>query len=221
MCSDKWPPTARCHQHLGLPFSLIHKTLNMDELPALWQALHWYILHKHSEISISFFPAAVLRGIPYKNNSIVALEDIGVGDDALLCITNLTACCQPPYTGDMGPGLGNWFFPNGSRISSLVMEWDFYRSRGQMMVDLNRRRGGEEGIYRCEIPDTLGFTRTIYIGVYSASTCEWYVQHILIHSPFNSLVWGVHLGLPQWFEGGLAINCTSPITTCILLLFVW
>ena len=100
------------------------------------------------------------------------LEDIGEYGDALLCITNLTACCRHPYTGDMG-SVGNWFFPNGTRVPSSGNQLDIYRDRGQMVVLLQRRRGGAEGIYRCEIPDTFGFTPTIYIGVYSASTGEW------------------------------------------------
>ena len=101
----------------------------------------------------------------------MTLEDIDKGDDALLCITNQTACCRPP--GDMGRYLGNWFFPNGTRVPSRVVKWDFYRSRGQMVVRLYRRRGGEEGIYRCEIPAAKNVNQTIYIGVYSASTGEW------------------------------------------------
>ena len=44
-----------------------------------------------------------------------------------------------------------------------------------MVVHLNRREGGVEGIYHCEIPDTLGLIQTIYIGVYSLSTGEWYI----------------------------------------------
>ena len=90
-------------------------------------------------------------------------EDIGEGDDALLC---LTACCRPG-------ALGNWYFPNESRVPSANDQWDFYRTRGQMVVRMHRRRGGEEGIYRCEIPDSLNIIQTIYIGVYSASTGEW------------------------------------------------
>ena len=113
-----------------------------------------------------------LRNTTYQNNSIMMLENIGEGDDALLCVTNLTACCRPPYTGEMGLALGNWFFPNGTRVPSSGDQWDIYRSRGQMVIRLHRRRDGVEGIYRCEIP---GFTQTIYIGVYSASTGEWYM----------------------------------------------
>ena len=107
----------------------------------------------------------------------MTLEDIGEGDDALLCITNQTACCRPPYTGEMGRVLGNWYFPNGTRVPSgtVYPSSDIYRSRDQMVVRMNCRRGGVEGIYRCEIPDTFGFIQTIYIGVYSANTGEWCV----------------------------------------------
>ena len=100
----------------------------------------------------------------------VILEDIGVGDDALLCITTLTACCN-----DNSSALGNWFFPNGTKVPSSDEEWDFHRTRGQSVVLLHRRRGGVEGIYRCEIPDAMNVNQTIYIGVYSASTGEWYM----------------------------------------------
>ena len=113
-----------------------------------------------------------LRNTTYQNNSIVTLEDIGIGGDALLCVTNLTACCRPPYIGENGSAMGNWFFPNGSRVPSADAQWDFHRTRGQMVVRLNRRRGGEEGIYHCEIPDSVNVKQTIYIGVYSAGTGE-------------------------------------------------
>ena len=126
---------------------------------------------------LSSFPGASdvwfsLNGTTYQNNSIVILEDIGEdNDDALLCITNQTACCRSNDTG--GSTLRTWFFPNGTKVPSSDKQWDFYRTRGQMVVRLHHRRGGVEGIYYCKIPDTLGFTQTKYIGVYSASTGEW------------------------------------------------
>ena len=114
-----------------------------------------------------------LNSTTYQNNSIVTLEDIGEGEkDALLCNTNLTACCRPPYSGENGSSNGNWYFPNGSsRIPSRGnLDSTFYRTRGQMVVRMHRRRGGEDGIYRCEIPDSVNVVQTIYIGLYTTNT---------------------------------------------------
>ena len=102
-----------------------------------------------------------LNAIIYQNNSVVTLEDIGEGDDALLCITDQRNCCTPVQTS-MNVVYGNWFFPNKTRAPSEGTKWDFYRDRGASVVRLNRRRGGEDGIYRCVIPDTLNITQTIY-----------------------------------------------------------
>ena len=109
-----------------------------------------------------------LNGTTYQNNSIVTLEDIGEGDDALFCLTDLTACCQPGSTSD----LGNWFFPNGTRVPSSGNNWDFHRTRGQSVLRLQRRRGGEDGIYHCEISDAMNVTQTIYVGVYSRTDTQ-------------------------------------------------
>ena len=116
----------------------------------------------------------LLRGTSYQNNSLVTLEDIGEVDDALLCVTDLTACCRPPYTGVIGQtAIGNWFFPNGTILPSFWPQWNFYRDRGQMLVNMHRRRGGVNGIYHCKIPDAMNVIQTIYIGVYTAGTGEW------------------------------------------------
>ena len=132
-----------------------------------------YLYNFPIHISILFFPGAgnvrfSLRGATYHNNSIVTLEDIGVEGDALLCMTNLTACCQ----GQNGFFSGSWFFPNGTRVQSQGYQGDFYRTRGQMVVQLHRRRGGVEGIYHCEITDSMYITQNMYIGVYTAKTGE-------------------------------------------------
>ena len=98
-----------------------------------------------------------LRGTTYQNNSLVTLEDIGEGGLGLYCI----AVCY-------GSGIRNWFFPNGTRVPSEVVGWDFYH----MYSSIYRRRGGVNGIYHCVIPDAMNVTQTIYIGVYTASTGE-------------------------------------------------
>ena len=99
----------------------------------------------------------------------MTLEDIGDNNTALLCITNLTACCQCPYNGS---AIGNWFFPNRTRVPSGGNQWDFYRSRNQRVVLLHRKRSGVAGIYQCKIPDSVNVIQSIYIGVYNTSTGE-------------------------------------------------
>ena len=124
-----------------------------------------------------------LRGRTYQNNSLVTLEDNGEGDAAaLLCVTDLTACCRGGDTPLGMPALGDWFFPNGTALPNMVinaqgLHWNFYRNRGSRVVRMNRRRGGVTGIYRCEIPVSVApsvVNQNIYIGVYTASTGEWY-----------------------------------------------
>ena len=110
----------------------------------------------------------------------MALEDIGEGDDALVCLSNLADC----HSDAMGLVLGNWFFPNGTRVPSNGASFDFYSDRIEMVVRLNRRQGGEEGIYYCEIPDLANVTQTIYIGVHTTGTGERHCLHtpILLNS---------------------------------------
>ena len=141
--------------------------------------LYNFPVHINMDISIFSFLYAgdvrfSLRGTTYQNNSIVTLENIGDDSNAALCMTNFTTCCRRPYTGINGSNMGNWFFPNGTRVPSLGSQWDFYRIRKQMVVDLNRKRGGVDGIYRCEIPDSASINQAIYIGVYGTSTGEIY-----------------------------------------------
>ena len=112
----------------------------------------------------------------------MTLENIG--EDPLLCLTDLAACCRGSDTNGRG-ALGDWFFPNGTAVPNTVIGfvgggtsatpiiWKFYRTRGQSVVRMNRRIGGVDGIYRCEIPVSLGppiVYQNVYIGVYTGST---------------------------------------------------
>ena len=114
----------------------------------------------------------------------MALEDIGEDGDALLCMTDNTACCARAQVPAVRI-LGDWFYPNGTTVpNSLIgigydplyrsysIIWEFYRNRGPSVVRLHRRRGGVPGIYHCVIPDTAGVSQTIYIGVYTANAGE-------------------------------------------------
>ena len=122
------------------------------------QLLYVYILYPDYFLPGAGNVSFSLRNTTYENNSLVNLEDIGEDDDALLCTTDLTACCRPPYTGEMGSDLGNWFFPNETRVpnedvnNTSGLQWDFYRTSSHSMVLMHRKRGGVTGNYRCR-PD--------------------------------------------------------------------
>ena len=119
----------------------------------------------------------------YQNNSLVSLDDIGEGDGALNCITDLADCCRQPYTNGTGKNaIGNWFFPNRTRVPSSGEQLNFHRTRGHMRVLLHRRRGGVNGIYSCVVPDATNVTQTLYIGVYTASIGECMTMKMLVHA---------------------------------------
>ena len=41
-----------------------------------------------------------------------------------------------------------------------------------MVVRMNHKEGGVDGIYHCKIPDAMNVSQTIYIGVYNTSSSE-------------------------------------------------
>ena len=110
-----------------------------------------------------------LNGAIIPNHGFVLLDNIGESVDSLLCLTDLPACCRRPYTTGAVSALGNWFFPNGTRVPSSGNQWNLHRTRGQMRVILQRRRGGANGIYRCYVP---GQTKSheLFVGLYAANS---------------------------------------------------
>ena len=105
----------------------------------------------------------------------MALEDIGEGDDALLCITNSTACWRQHCKDENGSIIGNWLYPNGSEVprnATCSGLCDFYIDTHHMVVRLNHRGSRVDGIYRCEIPVSMNALQTTYIGVYTAGIGE-------------------------------------------------
>ena len=81
----------------------------------------------------------------------MTLEDIGDGDAALLCMTNLTSVNKSVR--------GEWYFPNGTGVFSTHNDSEIHSS-------------GVNGIYRCEISNAMNVTQTIYIGVYNTNSGE-------------------------------------------------
>ncbi len=114
-----------------------------------------------------------LNGVLFPNNSIVNIEDIGANANALHCITDRMNCCR----ASDGGASGEWYQPgqtnpvvSGGRIS---ME-NISRSRNSSAVRLNRRNNATSpaGLYRCEILDSGGVNRSLFIALYNASGGE-------------------------------------------------
>ncbi len=102
----------------------------------------------------------------YPNNSMVTITDIGVGDNALFCLSNSSSCCR----GRDGMTSGEWFLPGGSSPiygSGDTSSANFSRSRRSSAVLLNRRNNAiePEGLYRCDVIHARNITQTLYIGI--------------------------------------------------------
>ena len=105
----------------------------------------------------------------YANNSLLDINLVGEGfegfritnDGALECHTDDITCCRVIDNPD-GPGRGEWFYPDGTVVPSPIVSTGFYRTRGHMVIRLNRIGGVTRptGVYRCEIPGAGGVTIT-------------------------------------------------------------
>ena len=112
-----------------------------------------------------------MNGAIIPNHGFVLLDSIGESPNSLLCLTDNRMCCGRVQSPG-GSILGDWYYPNHTGVASNGVMWEFYRSRGQSVVRLNRRRGGVTGIYHCVIPDAAVVDQTMFIGVYTADTGE-------------------------------------------------
>ena len=99
-------------------------------------------------------------------------------------------CCSAAETGDAS--LGNWYFPNGTEIPTNNTGWLFYTTRGPGVVRLHRLynlSGGVSGIYRCEIPDLIGDTQTLDVGLYDFTRMASGKCYILYHIETTSCMY--------------------------------
>ena len=97
----------------------------------------------------------------------MSLEEIGEGDNSLLCLTNKYSCCSETSEGE-------WYGPDNVKIMEVMENTDpegFYTSRGPGLVKLNKENDVTvSGIFRCQISDVQDITQEIYIGVYQTGT---------------------------------------------------
>jgi hypothetical protein len=122
-------------------------------------------MYLHSIIDIDGI-GLMLKGTRIANNSYVDVDDIGEGDDnALLCTTSNTNCCNQTNRR------GDWYFLGSTdmevgTLGNLQASDKFYRNRGSGVVRLNRRgRTSKRGRFRCEVPDANDKTQMVFVNI--------------------------------------------------------
>ena len=118
-----------------------------------------------------------LKGAPIANNSYVDVDDIGEGDNALLCHTNKEDCC-----GEYPNRAGEWYFTNGTMVGTEGGTQDeFYRNRATKVVRLNHRQGTftEKGCFLCKVPDASNTIQTVNVNIGKVYRYTLSVLHIL------------------------------------------
>ena len=125
------------------------------------------------------YPRFEFRRDVLKNNSYIFRGNIGEGhNDTLHCVTDSSDCCNN--------GQGNWYDVTGGEVQQGPDgDSDLYVTRGDGVVYLNRRRGGQSGMWRCDIPDSNGAQQSIYIYLGTRETGMYLVfQFVMAHSVF-------------------------------------
>ena len=115
-------------------------------------------------------PHVSFMGQTLANHSYVDISQVGTGDAAVQCHTDLDTCCNMAQ----GPHRGDWYFPNGDRLP-IPGGGTIILSRQAQRVDLRRSAStalGPTGIYRCDIEaDALhdnDMNETVYVGLYTS-----------------------------------------------------
>ena len=95
----------------------------------------------------------------------MTLSDIGVNSNSLLCLTDNAECCRH---SDTPHRVREWYFPNNDSVGMKDDGGSMYMNRGPSVVRLHRKNNDTmpTGVFRCEIPDALNNSRSIYVGVY-------------------------------------------------------
>ena len=132
----------------------------------------------HVEFSLARYSDTAV----YANNSVIDLNLVGEGFEgakitdggALECHTDDTTCCRGMDNPTNGTGRGEWYYPNGTVVPPPGGDTGFYRTRGDMVIRLNRVGSvtGPTGEYRCELPGAEGVTITRIITLLIGSEIE-------------------------------------------------
>ena len=118
------------------------------------------------------YPQFEIREDVLTNNSfIVRGPPVNIGEgqnDSLHCVTNTSDCCNN--------GQGNWYDVTGGEVQQGPDgDSNLYVTRGDGVVYLNRKnKGGQSGMWRCDIPDSNDVQQSIYIYLGTSATGNWW-----------------------------------------------
>lgn len=112
------------------------------------------------------YPRFEFKDTTLGNNSFVFLEDIGEGNNSLRCVTNrYIFCCSG------NRARGDWYNEQGRNVQGPNGNRSLYVTRTDNgVVNLNRRHGGQSGMWRCNIPGSSGDFENIYIYIGTLET---------------------------------------------------
>ena len=114
------------------------------------------------------------------NNSIVPPSDFTQTDGVHCCASS-------------NPVIGNWFLPNGLVVNGGQSPNVFSITRLQcieLLLETGRQiTAQDEGVYTCNIQDSSGTMRTLFVGIYTSDSYqssgkESQENHLLIHDQF-------------------------------------
>ena len=133
--------------------------------------IHTHIWYAGMSNTAGVYLSRVYRGA---SAGTFLLTDIGEGDNALLCFTDLIQCCHDSDTPSGVGALGEWLFPNGSAVGAESQGEGFYVDRGPGMVRLNRRNDVTSpiGQFCCELPDATSINTRTCINIVAIGESE-------------------------------------------------
>ena len=140
--------------------NIYHLTLSVRIImKSMWMLIFTALVTLASSQSL---PRFQIREVNLTNNSYILFSNISRESDALKCVTDSVNCCNDS-------DVGNWRDERGRAVHQGADEATcLYVTRGQGVVNLNRRRGctpETSGLWRCDIPDSSEVRQSIYIYV--------------------------------------------------------
>ena len=148
-------------------------------------------------VNSQHYPQFEFMGNVLVNNTLIFRKNIGEGqNDSLHCVTDNPDCCNN--------GQGKWYNETGGEVQPGPDGGsNLYVTRGDGVVYLNRRTGGQSGMWRCDIPDSNGVQQSIYIYLGTEMTGIWCTcvhdfsgckqQQVDCHQQLSSSLWTLRL----------------------------